>query len=217
MCITFLDEIDRLVYDMTTSRGAYPSPLNYRGFPKSVCTSVNNCVCHGIPDSRPLKNGDIINIDITVYINGVHGDCSETYAVGDGVDEAGLRLIDATRKCLDAGLRVCGPQTPFSEIGFSVLNRARSLGFDVVPAFTGHGIGPYFHGPPDIYHVPNKYPGRMEPGMVFTVEPVITEGGMEIVILEDGWTANALDDSRSAQFEHTILITPGGIEVLTEK
>ncbi|KAF0298797.1 Methionine aminopeptidase 1D, mitochondrial [Amphibalanus amphitrite] len=189
------EEIDRLVHRLTVQHGAYPSPLNYRGFPKSVCTSVNNVACHGIPDDRPLEDGDIINIDVTVFLDGHNGDCSETYPVGQ-VDQQGLRLIDAARRCRDDAIAICRPGVPFSEIG--------------------HGIGRYFHGPPEIYHCWNSYPGTMQPGMTFTIEPVISQGSREIVLLEDGWTAISGDGSRSAQFEHTVLITEDGVEILTE-
>ena len=208
------DELDRFVNEECVKNGAYPSPLNYRGFPKSVCTSVNNCVCHGIPDDRPLLDGDIVNVDVTVYINGVHGDCSETFPIGK-VDEKGLKLMEAAEKCLYKGVSECGPDVPFAYIGHEIEKCANDQGFNVIPAFTGHGIADYFHGPPDILHFSNSAPGVMKPGMIFTVEPAIGEGGQEIEILEDGWTAMTVDNSRSAQFEHTILITNDGCEVLT--
>ncbi|XP_043231437.1 methionine aminopeptidase 1D, mitochondrial-like isoform X2 [Amphibalanus amphitrite] len=209
------EEIDRLVHRLTVQHGAYPSPLNYRGFPKSVCTSVNNVACHGIPDDRPLEDGDIINIDVTVFLDGHNGDCSETYPVGQ-VDQQGLRLIEAARRCRDDAIAICRPGVPFSEIGSRVELSAGHLDHAVVPAFIGHGIGRYFHGPPEIYHCWNSYPGTMRPGMTFTIEPVISQGSREIVLLEDGWTAISGDGSRSAQFEHTVLITEDGVEILTE-
>jgi len=209
------DQIDQLVFDMAMAHNAYPSPLNYKGFPKSVCTSVNNVVCHGIPDDRPLADGDIINIDVTVYLDGFHGDCSQTFMVGD-VDEAGQRLIQATEESLAVGLDVCGPSVPFSAIGEAIYKHAWKNGFSVVGGFTGHGIGTYFHGPPDVYHVPNRwYKEVMLPGMTFTVEPILTEGNDRIIILHDGWTAVTADHSRSAQVEHTVLVTENGTEVLT--
>ncbi|XP_023339398.1 methionine aminopeptidase 1D, mitochondrial [Eurytemora carolleeae] len=208
------DEIDKFVMEESFKAGCYPSPLNYRNFPKAVCTSVNNCVCHGVPDSRPLEDGDIINIDITVFKDGFHGDCSETYLVGI-VDQSGVELLDISRQCLYTGIQQCGPGKPFSGIGKAVENLLYGTRFRVVPAFTGHGIGRYFHGPPDIYHCRNRYPGVMKPGMVFTVEPAISEGSDKIYILEDEWTAITTDGSRSAQFEHTILITETGVEILT--
>jgi len=204
-----------LVFDMSMAHGAYPSPLNYKGFPKSVCTSVNNVVCHGIPDDRPLADGDIINVDVTVYLNGFHGDCSSTFLVGD-VDEAGRRLVQVTEECLAIGLDCCRPGAPFCTIGDAIYRHAFKSGFTVVPAFTGHGIGSYFHGPPDVYHVPNPWYRRtMAEGMTFTIEPIVSEGSDRIVVLEDGWTAVSADNSRAAQAEHTVLVTESGVEVLT--
>ncbi|XP_037092232.1 methionine aminopeptidase 1D, mitochondrial-like [Pollicipes pollicipes] len=208
------EAIDQLAHQLTVAHGAYPSPLNYRGFPKSVCTSVNNVACHGIPDDRPLRSGDIVNIDVTVYLDGHNGDCSETYAVGE-VDARGRRLLDVARRCLDDAVALCRPGMPFSDIGGRVETTAAYADHAVVPAFIGHGIGTYFHGPPDVYHCWNTYPGTMQPGMTFTIEPVVTQGGREVVLLEDGWTAVSADGSRSAQFEHTVLITEDGVEVLT--
>lgn len=208
------DEIDAVVHEAIISHGAYPSPLHYNGFPKSICTSVNNVVCHGIPDDRPLKDGDIVSIDITVYLNGHHGDCAETVPIGT-VDEAGLRLIEAARKCRDVAIEACGPGRPFSNIGASISIVLNTLGYKVVPVFCGHGIGSYFHGPPDIFHFPNHSPGKMETAMTFTIEPVISEGGDRVVILDDGWTAATVDHSRGAQFEHTILIGETDVEILT--
>eukprot|EP00092_Neocalanus_flemingeri_P030434 GFUD01033036.1.p1 GENE.GFUD01033036.1~~GFUD01033036.1.p1 ORF type:complete len:325 (-),score=80.48 GFUD01033036.1:89-1063(-) len=208
------DLIDELVTQLSFEAGAYPSPLNYRNFPKSVCTSVNNCVCHGIPDSRPLEDGDIINIDITVFLNGHHGDCSETFLVGE-VDMAGQELVKVAREALYVGIDQCGPGKLFNGIGAAIQSFVNSQGLRVIPSFTGHGIGTYFHGPPDIYPCRNSYPGRMKPGMTFTVEPAVSEGSPEVAILSDGWTAVSPDDSRSAQFEHTVLITEEGVEILT--
>jgi len=209
------DQIDQLVFDMAMAHNAYPSPLNYKGFPKSVCTSVNNVACHGIPDDRPLADGDIINIDVTVYLDGFHGDCSETFMVGD-VDDAGQRLVKITDECLTLGLDACGPGRYFHNIGEAIYRHAWKNGFNIVSSFTGHGIGSYFHGPPDVYHVPNPwYPPIMEPGMTFTVEPIVSEGSEKLIILEDGWTAISADNSRSAQAEHTVLITDTGIDILT--
>ncbi|XP_019632235.1 PREDICTED: methionine aminopeptidase 1D, mitochondrial-like [Branchiostoma belcheri] len=208
------DEIDRLVHESTVSHGAYPSPLNYGGYPKSVCTSVNNVACHGIPDSRPLQNGDIINIDVTVYYNGFHGDTSETFLVGN-VDEAGCTLVDVARRCRDKAITVCRPGTQFCEIGRTISSVAKETGLTVSPNFIGHGIGAFFHGPPEINHIANSLPGTMEAGMAFTIEPIIMEGSHQITILEDGWTAVSVDNGRSAQFEHTVLITEEGVEILT--
>jgi len=208
------EEIDKLVTELSFNAAAYPSPLNYRNFPKSVCTSVNNCVCHGIPDDRALEDGDIINVDVTVFREGVHGDCSFTYMVGE-VDAEGVELVDVAKQCLQVGLDQCAPGKPIAGIGKAIEKYLRWSRFKVVPAFTGHGIGEYFHGPPDIYPCKNNYPGYLMPGMVFTVEPAISEGSSKVEVLDDGWTAVTKDGSRSAQFEHTVLITESGYEALT--
>ncbi|KAL0267715.1 UNVERIFIED_CONTAM: hypothetical protein PYX00_009906 [Menopon gallinae] len=208
------DALDKIAHKMCIENNAYPSPLGFNGFPKSVCTSVNNVACHGIPDNRPLKNGDIINIDVSVYLNGYHGDCCGTYTVGD-VDEKGLALIEATHICLQRAINACRDGEYFSVIGSVINKTALDLGFNVVPCFAGHGIGPYFHGPPDIIHIENDYPGKMMTGMTFTIEPVLTQGEPEILILEDGWTAVTVDNARAAQFEHTILINGPTAEILT--
>ncbi|XP_034241960.1 methionine aminopeptidase 1D, mitochondrial isoform X2 [Thrips palmi] len=189
------DELDAFAHHLIIDADAYPSPLNYKGFPKSICTSVNNVCCHGIPDDRPLEDGDIVNIDVTVYLGGYHGDCSKTFLVGT-VDEEGKKLVEVSELCLSKAIEACGPNVPFSIIG--------------------HGIGSYFHGPPEIYHVCNSYGGKMKPGNTFTIEPAITSGGQQLEILEDGWTVVTADCARSAQCEHTVLITDVGVEVLTE-
>lgn len=208
------EDIDVLVHNKIIENGAYPSPLNYHGFPKSVCTSVNNIACHGIPDDRKLIDGDIISVDITVFYKGYHGDCCETFIIGDA-DEAGQHLVDAARKCRDEAIAICGPGVPFAAIGHKVEQVARRERVTVVPCFIGHGIGTYFHGPPDIYHCYNNYPGTMEAGMTFTVEPIVAQGQEDVLILEDGWTAVMVDNGRAAQFEHTVLITESGHEILT--
>uniref|UniRef100_K1RFW3 Methionine aminopeptidase n=1 Tax=Magallana gigas TaxID=29159 RepID=K1RFW3_MAGGI len=193
------DEIDEFVHQMCIDNGAYPSPLMYNHFPKSICTSVNNVACHGIPDLRPLEDGDIINVDITIYKNGVHGDVSKTYLIG-AVDEKGRQLVEVTEKCLYAGIAQCRPGQKFLAIGTAIRDLAKANGFSVIPAFCGHGIGHEFHTPPDIVHI----------------QPILSEGTDMIAILEDdGWTALSEDGSRSAQFEHTVLITSGGCEILT--
>jgi len=209
------DELDQFAHEIIVSHEAYPSPLLYRGFPKSICSSVNNVACHGIPDDRPLQDGDIINIDITVFYNGFHGDCSETFPIGN-VDTSGKALIQAARQCRDEAINACGPGRGFSVIGKTVSTIAQQFEFKVMPVFCGHGIGRYFHGLPDIFHFDNDYPGIMDVGMTFTIEPVISEGSEQANILEDGWTAVTTDGSRTAQFEHTILITEEGVEILTK-
>ncbi|XP_028403622.1 methionine aminopeptidase 1D, mitochondrial-like isoform X2 [Dendronephthya gigantea] len=209
------EEIDQIVHDAAIERGVYPSPLNYKGFPKSVCTSVNDVVCHGIPDTDTiLKDGDIINVDVSVYLKGFHGDLSETFLVGN-VDDGGKRLVSVTKDCLYAAINVCKHNERFSLIGKTISDIAKRNGFHVVPNFIGHGIGRYFHGPPDIFHFENENLDRMKSGMTFTIEPIITEGFPDFVILDDGWTCVSCDGSRSAQFEHTILITDNGAEILT--
>ncbi|KAJ0182419.1 hypothetical protein K1T71_001788 [Dendrolimus kikuchii] len=209
------DDIDEFIHNLTIEAGAYPSPLNYKGFPKSVCTSVNNVAVHGIPDLRPLEDGDTLNVDITVFYKGFHGDCSKMFTAGN-VDDRGLQLIEVTEECLHKAINLCGPDVPFCEIGAQIQRHARFNGLTVLPAFIGHGIGEYFHGPPDIYHCRNRYPGLMRPGMTFTIEPVLSHGSVDTVILEDGWTAVTEDSSRTAQIEHTVLITDNGAEILTK-
>ncbi|XP_019378396.1 PREDICTED: methionine aminopeptidase 1D, mitochondrial [Gavialis gangeticus] len=189
------EEIDFIVHHEIIRQQAYPSPLGYGGFPKSVCTSVNNVLCHGIPDSRPLQDGDIINIDVTVYYNGYHGDTSETFLVGN-VDKSGQKLVKVARKCRDEAIAACRPGAPFSVIGNTISRLARDGGFRVCPFFVGHGIGSYFHGHPEVWHHGNDGQLVMEAGMAFTVEPIITEGCPEFRILEDKWTAVSLDNKR---------------------
>uniref|UniRef100_A0A1B0CHN6 Methionine aminopeptidase n=1 Tax=Lutzomyia longipalpis TaxID=7200 RepID=A0A1B0CHN6_LUTLO len=164
--------------------------------------------------SKLLEDGDLINVDITVYHQGFHGDCSRTFLVGN-VDDLGRKLAKVAEECLMLGIEACGPNRMFSRIGSCIESHARKHGFSVIPAFIGHGIGSYFHGPPEILHFKNSVGGFMKPGMVFTVEPVISTGGQEVEILEDGWTAVSCDGARSAQFEHTVLITDSNVEILT--
>lgn len=212
---TTTDEIDGFVHDLIINNNAYPSPLNYNGFLKSVCTSINNIVCHGVPDDRPLRDGDLISVDVSVYLNGFHGDCAATYCVGE-VDKFGKTLMNVAEKCMYSGIAVCGPGRSFTDIGKAIEKVAFQNGHRVVPSITGHGIGTYFHGPPMIFHSSlHSYPGIMKPGMVFTIEPVITQGTDEVEMLEDGWSIATVDDSRGAQFEHTILITEDGYDILT--
>ncbi|XP_014223198.1 methionine aminopeptidase 1D, mitochondrial [Trichogramma pretiosum] len=208
------DFVDHTIHEMIINQGAYPSTLNYRGFPKSVCTSINNVACHGIPDDRPLQDGDILNIDVTVFFNGYHGDCSEMYEIGT-VDEQGKDLIKIAKLCMQKGMDICKPNEKFCNIGTMIEETAKKHGYNIFPAFGGHGIGQYFHGPPDIYHFANDGEGVMKPGMTFTIEPIVTQGREEVVVLEDEWTAVSLDNARSAQFENTILITENGYDILT--
>ncbi|XP_029196053.2 methionine aminopeptidase 1D, mitochondrial-like isoform X1 [Acropora millepora] len=208
------EDINKVVHQAAISFGAYPSPLNYKGFPKSVCTSVNNVAVHGIPDSRALQNGDIISVDVSVFIGGVHGDLCETFVVGS-TDKDGQRLIDTCKQCLDAAVSICSPGTRYSWIGNTISFIANKKGFSVCSQLAGHGVGSVFHGPPEILHTVNFNPGKMERGVTFTIEPVLCEGSPKIEILEDGWTVVTEDGKRAAQFEHTVLITDTGVEVLT--
>ena len=208
------DSIDALVHEETISRGAYPSPLNYHGFPKSCCTSVNEVICHGIPDSYALQDGDIVNIDVTCYFGGYHGDCSETFLVGN-VDEKGKQLVKVTYDCWQAAIDYCKPGALYKGIGAIIEDAIKPHGYSTVAHFCGHGIGKIFHTNPNILHYKNNEPGKMEVGHVFTIEPMICEGTSKHVEWADAWTATTKDGKRSAQFENTLLITPDGVEQLT--
>jgi methionyl aminopeptidase len=212
---TTTDELDAICHEATVQHGAYPSPLNYHGYPKSLCTSVNEVICHGIPDSRPLSEGDIVNLDVTVYLDGVHGDTNATFGVGN-VDDASQQLIVVTRESLDKGIEAVAPGRPVSDIGRAIQRHAEAAGFGVVRDYCGHGIGEVFHSLPQIphYYEPSART-VMEPGMTFTIEPMITLGTWRHVLWEDGWTAVTADGCRTAQFEHTILVTETGADVLT--
>jgi len=210
------DAIDAIVHDAIIERNAYPSPLNYRNFPKSVCTSVNEVICHGIPDQRKLQEGDIINIDVTLYYDGFHGDLNETYPVGR-IDEESQKLIRTTRECLDNAVKLCKPGTLFRDLGRAIEPHARSNGCSVVRTYTGHGINDLFHTAPNITHyAKNKAVGTMKAGMAFTIEPMINLGGnWDNVHWPDNWTATTTDGKKSAQFEDTLLVTETGVEILT--
>ncbi|KAI6039045.1 methionine aminopeptidase [Pisolithus marmoratus] len=210
------DELDAIVHQATIDRNAYPSPLNYRKFPKSVCTSVNEVICHGIPDRRKLKEGDIINLDISLYYDGFHSDLNATYPVGKA-DEDSAKLIRTTRECLDAAIKMCKPGALFRDIGKAIEPFARANGCAVVRTYTGHGVNNLFHTAPNIPHyAKNKAVGSMKPGMCFTIEPMINLGGnWDLIHWGDSWTATTIDGKRSAQFEETLLITENGVEVLT--
>lgn len=210
------DHINKVVHEECIRLGAYPSPLLYHGFPKSVCTSINEVVCHGIPSSRRLMNGDIINIDVTCYKEGMHGDCSETVLVGE-VSQEVKDLVEATREALYEGIKVVKPGVRISEIGRVVSNLAKSGGYGNVENFTGHGIGEFFHMPPSIPHFydPMSIMNILE-GMTFTIEPMFCLGSHKNRTLSDGWTEVTVDGLSSAQFEHTILVTKNGSEILTQ-
>ncbi|KAG6466532.1 methionine aminopeptidase 1B, chloroplastic-like isoform X2 [Zingiber officinale] len=209
------NEIDKAVHNMIIDAGAYPSPLGYGGFPKSVCTSVNECMCHGIPDSRQLQDGDIINIDVTVYLNGYHGDTSKTFLCGN-VNELTKRLVKVAEECLERAIYVCKDGANFKKIGKRISEHAEKYGYGVVERFVGHGVGTVFHSVPLILHHRNDESGCMVEGETFTIEPILTMGSTENVTWDDGWTTVTADGSRAAQFEHTILITRTGAEVLTK-
>jgi methionyl aminopeptidase len=210
------DELDVICHEATLAHGAYPSPLNYHGYPKSVCTSINEVICHGIPDSRPLGDGDIVNLDVTVYLDGAHGDTNATFGVG-ALDADSARLIAVTRECLELGIEAVAPGRPINEIGRAIQRHAEPAGFGVVRNYCGHGIGEVFHSRPQIphYYEPSATT-VMEPGMTFTIEPMITLGTWRHVSWDDGWTAVTADGRRTAQFEHTVLVTDNGADVLTQ-
>ncbi|TFY72714.1 hypothetical protein EVG20_g284 [Dentipellis fragilis] len=210
------DEIDAVVHQACIDRNSYPSPLNYRHYPKSVCTSINEAICHGIPDQRKLQEGDIINIDVTLYHDGVHGDLNETYAVGR-IDDDAKRVIRTSRACLDAAIKICKPGALFRDLGKIIEPIARANGCSVVRTYTGHGINDLFHASPNIPHYArNKAVGTMKAGMAFTIEPMINLGSnQDEMHWPDNWTATTGDGKLSAQFEETLLVTETGVEILT--
>lgn len=210
------DELDAIGHEFLLDHGAYPSTLGYKGFPKSLCTSVNEVICHGIPDARPLEDGDIVNIDITAFIGGVHGDTDATYLCGE-VDDASRLLVERTHEATMRAIRAALPGRPINVIGRVIESYARRFGYGVVRDYTGHGIGASFHSGLVIphYDAAPAYSTLIEPGMTFTIEPMLNLGGPEWELWDDGWTVVSADRSRSAQFEHTILITDGGNEILT--
>jgi len=209
------DELDAICHAACLARGGYPSPLGYQGYPKSLCTSVNEVICHGIPDSTVLKDGDIVNCDVTIYLDGVHGDTNATFLVGD-VDEASRRLVEVTRECLEVGIAAVTPGGRVRDIGKAIQAHAESNGYGVVRAFVGHGIGRSFHSDPQVYHYDNPAARQqLLPGMTFTIEPMITMGAWQHEMWDDGWTAVTVDRSRTAQFEHMLVVTGTGADVLT--
>jgi len=210
------DELDRVGHEFLLDHGAYPSTLGYRGFPKSLCTSVNEVVCHGIPDSRPLEDGDIVNVDITAYIGGVHGDNNATFLVGD-VDEESRLLVERTEEALRRAIKAALPGRPINVIGRVIESYAKRFGYGVVRDYTGHGIGESFHSGLIIphYDAAPEYSQLIEPGMTFTIEPMLNLGTPDWTEWDDGWTVVTADLRRSAQFEHMILITESGNEILT--
>ena len=209
------EEINALVHEFTIKNGATPAPLNYRGFPKSVCVSINEVICHGIPGQRALNDGDIVNIDITSILNGYYADANKTFLVGTP-DADATRIVGIARECLKRGLSMIKPGNTLGDIGWAIQTYAEAQGCSVVREFVGHGVGFGFHEAPQIPHFGNRGAGiTLVPGMVFTVEPMINLGKKELRILDDKWTAVTKDGSLSAQFEQTVLVTEEGFESLT--
>ena len=209
------DELDRVAHEYMCDHGAYPSTLGYRGFPKSLCTSLNEVICHGIPDSTVLRDGDIVNLDVTAYINGVHGDNNATYLCGN-VDEESKLLVDRTREALNRAIKAVKPGRQINVIGRVIESYAKRFGYGVVRDFTGHGINSAFHSGLIIPHYDSPHANTViQPGMTFTIEPMLTLGDYEHEMWDDGWTIVTKDRKRSAQFEHTLVVTDTGTEILT--
>ncbi len=209
------EAINSLVHQYTLDHGATPAPLHYRGFPKSVCVSVNEVICHGIPGERELKAGDIVNVDVTSILDGYYADANRTFFVGEPGPEA-EKIVAVARECLRRGMAQVRPDNAMGDIGWAIQNYAESQGCSVVREFVGHGVGFEFHEPPQVMHYGKKGEGvLMVPGMVFTIEPMINLGAKELRILEDRWTAVTRDRSLSAQFEQTVVVTETGYESLT--
>ncbi len=209
------NEINEIVHDYTLKRGGIPAPLNYHGFPKSVCTSINHVVCHGIPDNKKLKDGDIINVDVTTIIDGWHGDTSKTFFVGKPKVRA-QKLVEVAREALQLGIDVVKPGATLGDIGHAIQTFVEKNRFSVVREYCGHGIGRVFHEEPQVLHFGNPGEGlEIKEGMVFTIEPMVNAGKHPVKVLNDGWTVVTRDRSLSAQFEHTIAVRKDGAEILT--
>ncbi|MFB4315592.1 type I methionyl aminopeptidase [Actinomadura sp. 21ATH] len=209
------DELDVIGHEFLLDHGAYPSTLGYRGFPKSLCTSINEVICHGIPDDTVVRDGDIINIDITAFIDGVHGDTDATFLCGD-VDEESRLLVERTHEAMMRGIRAVKPGRALNVIGRVIESYARRFGYGVVRDFTGHGIGTTFHSGLVVPHYDDPAATTLiEPGMTFTIEPMLTLGSYDYDMWDDGWTVVTKDRKRTAQFEHTLLVTDDGHEILT--
>jgi len=210
------DELDAIGHEFLCDRGAYPSTLGYRGFPKSLCSSLNEVICHGIPDSTVLRDGDICNIDITAFIGGVHGDTNATFLAGD-VDDDSRLLVERTYEATMRGIKAVAPGRPLNVVGRVIESYAKRFGYGVVRDFTGHGIGTAFHSGLVVPHYDDPRADLvLEAGMTFTIEPMLTLGTYNYTMWDDGWTVVTADGRRSAQFEHTILVTDTGVEILTQ-
>ena len=210
------NKIDKLGYEYIRDNGGYSAPLFYRGFPKSLCTSLNHVICHGIPSKRILDEGDILNVDVTAIVDGFYGDTSRMYSIGK-ISVKAQNLIDATYGSLMKSIKILKPGLKLGDIGHEIQTYVEAKGFSVVRDFCGHGIGDNFHEPPNILHYGKKNTGaELRPGMTFTIEPMINSGKYEVKILDDGWTAVSKDKSLSAQFEHTVGIKDNGYEIFTE-
>jgi methionyl aminopeptidase len=208
-------ELDRLCHDFIIAHNAQPAPLNYRGFPKSICTSINHVVCHGIPGDRRLLDGDIVNIDVTVILDGWHGDSSRMYAAGAPSTRAKV-LMQVTYDAMMRGVEAVKPGATLGDVGYAIQSFVESHRFSVVRDFCGHGIGRTFHAPPNVLHFGRRGDGPvLKPGMFFTIEPMVNAGRPEVKVLDDGWTAVTRDRSLSAQFEHMVGVTETGVEIFT--
>ncbi|MCB9990980.1 MAG: type I methionyl aminopeptidase [Rhodospirillales bacterium] len=210
------EELDTLCHNYILEHDAIPAPLNYKGFPKSICTSINHVVCHGIPGPKKLSRGDIVNIDITVILDSWYGDTSRMFMVGDKIPVKAQRLVDVTYDSMMAGIEAVRPGATLGDIGHAIQTVAESAGFSVVRDFCGHGLGQVFHTAPSVVHYGEPGRGiRLEPGMFFTIEPMINTGTWETKVLSDGWTAVTRDRGLSAQFEHSLAVTEDGFEIFT--
>ena len=209
------NRLDEICHDFIVSNGAVPSPLNYRGFPKSICSSINEEICHGIPSDRKLRNGDVVNLDITTYLNGFHGDTSRMFHVGSARKKM-TKLVETCKEALQSAIKLVKPGAHLGDIGATIQNIAEQRGFSVVREFCGHGIGRSFHEDPQVLHYGTVGQGlEIKPGMTFTIEPMINAGRPETRLLSDGWTVVTKDHSLSAQWEHTLAVTDHGVEILT--
>ena len=216
------EELDRLCHLFTTKNGAIPAPLGYGGdgvrvpFPKSICTSINHVVCHGIPEEKALREGDILNIDVTVILDGWHGDTSRMFFVGDKIPIKARKLCDVTYDCLMFGIEAVKPGATLGDVGYAIQEHAHKNRYSVVRDFCGHGLGRTFHAPPSVVHFGEPRTGVvLEPGMFFTIEPMINTGKYQTKVLQDGWTAVTRDRSLSAQYEHSLAVTDDGFEIFT--